>query len=152
MMKSREQESKVLATIREKRHLTPDGPLEKKIKAESIELPAPMRSMDSISTSGGVDEQEEPEDPDDSVEKLPDHLQKLVDEFCSQYSLYAKNGPCCQMLRSSGVEENDSGKSIIFVQGSTGERLEARRCLVRKNNFALVVDGHSLSQSSIIRS
>jgi hypothetical protein len=74
-----------------------------------------------------------------------------MDQFGRQNSLSARNGPCAQGLKSSGVEENGLGKLISLVHGRTGEPLEAKKCLVRNKNPALIVDGPGLSQASIIR-
>jgi hypothetical protein len=96
-------------------------------------------------------EQEEPRDPIDSTGQLPLHLQKMVDAFYVVNVLNAKNGPCSPTLKASEIEMDDLGKLNIFVHGRTGEPLEARRYLIRKSKYVLVVSGPSLPRSSIIR-
>jgi hypothetical protein len=54
-------------------------------------------------------------------------------------------------LKSSGFEENGLGKPISLVHERTGEPLEAKKCLIRNKNPALIIDGPGLSQASIIR-
>lgn len=100
---------------------------------------------------GFQQEQDERRDPAESADKMPGHVQKMVDAFYDLNVLNTKNGHCSQILKASEYEANHLGRSIIFVHGRTGDPLEARSCLVRKGEYALVVSGPSLPKSSIIR-
>jgi hypothetical protein len=128
----------------------------KRVKADSIEAPqwpASALIQDSHKTTA-PDHQRHPDgstDAEESAERLPLHLQQLVEDFYRDNRLNAKNGPCSPGLKAPCDEENDRGQQMTFVHGITGKPLVARRCLVRKNTFALVVQGGGLSQESIIR-
>jgi len=104
--------------------------------------------------NGALDLQQAQEESSGAVEptgQLPRHLQKMIDAFHAVNFLSAKNGPCSPTLKGSGFEMDHLGKSNIFVHGRTGEPLEARKYLLHKGKYVLVVSGPGLPKSSIIR-
>lgn len=149
-------EPKCQIIVTEEEGRAKDFSCKKRRKLDSAEaltqsMSTQLPSSENVNTLDFPREQERYKRLDGSADKLPHHLEKLVDEFRTQYSLYAKNGPCSQMLKASGTEENVLGRSVIFVHGRTGEPVEVRRCRIHANIFAVVIDGPSLPQSCIIR-